>query len=260
MYITIDIGGTNTRIAGVADLVKPIFVTEPIRRRNSTSYEEDITSIIEDARKLGGSNIKAVGVGIVGTMNKERTRSLHSKNNAHWNDKPFVEDLKRTLNCPVYADNDGVVAALGEAYYGSVKTDFAYVIWGTGIGGAMVVHDEQGVPAVDKLDWGKYFGKWEYACGGKELALTYGKQPEDLTEQEWHDVIEKFGAQAARFVKTVQPQAIVFGGGLAVRHKQELEALSSKLGVACHVTGFDGDSGLYGGLALIREFMPQANV
>jgi hypothetical protein len=253
IYIAIDIGGTNTRIAGVADLDNPSFVSEPIRRRNSTNYEEDIAFIIEATRKIGGNDIKAVGVGVVGTMNKDRTRSLHSKNNAHWNDKPFVEDINRALSCPVFADNDGVVAALGEAYYGYAKNDFAYVIWGTGIGGAMVVHNEQGIPFVRKLDWGKYFGKWEYACGGKELAITYGKRPEELSDMEWQTILQKFGDQARRFATLAAPQAIIFGGSLSVRHRTELEALSGDLGLACKVTSFGSDSGLYGGLALIKN-------
>lgn len=252
MYIAVDIGGTNTRIAAVSDLAKPVFIGEPLRRRNSVDYTDDLTFIIDAARKLGGDNIAGIGVGIVGTMNKDRTRSLHSKNNAHWNNKPFVADLNRELGCPVVADNDGVVAALGEAYYGKVKGDFAYIIWGTGIGGALVIHDAAGKPSVEKLDWGKYFGKWEYDCGGKELATTYGMQPEDLSDDEWRTVIEKFTKRAQQFAKVVQPKAIVFGGGLNVRHKAEVEALSAALGISCTVTQFDGDSGLYGGLALIR--------
>jgi hypothetical protein len=253
MYIAVDIGGTNTRVATVQSLSQPVFIGEPIRRRNSTDYEADIAFIIDAARKLGGDTVAGIGVGIVGTMDKARTRSLHSKNNAHWNNKPFVDRLAAEFGCPVVADNDGVVAALGEAYYGSVKSDFAYVIWGTGIGGALVVHDQHGTPTVEKLDWGKYFGKWEYDCGGKELALTYGKQPEDLTDNEWQTVIDKFRKRAVAFARVIQPKAIVFGGGLSVRHKEELEAMADVLGVPCHVTKFDGDSGLYGGLALIRS-------
>lgn len=257
-YLTVDIGGTNTRIAVTDDLARPVFASEPLRRRNSTDYADDLAFIVDAARKLAGDDITAVGVGVVGTLDKDRTRSLHSKNNAHWNNKPFVTDLSHELGCPVVADNDGVVAALGEAYYGAIKSDFAYVIWGTGIGGAMVVHDSSGTPFVEKLDWGKYFGKWEYDCGGKELAVTYNRQPEELTDEEWHMVTDKFAKRAQQFAKAVQPKAIVFGGGLSVRHKAELEALSAVPGIPCTVTQFDGDSGLYGGLALIRvELVPR---
>lgn len=256
-YITVDIGGTNTRVAAVSSLKEPVFIGEPIRRRNSTDYADDLAFIVDTARKLAGDDITAMGVGVVGTLDQARTRSLHSKNNAHWNNKPFVAELSRELNCPVVADNDGVVAALGEAYYGVVKSDFAYVIWGTGIGGAMVVHDSNGTPFVEKLDWSKYFGKWEYDCGGKELAVTYGKQPEELTDNEWGVVKDNFSKRAQQFAKTVQPGAIVFGGGLSVKHKAALEALSTVLGIPCTVTQFDGDSGLYGGLALIRARLPR---
>lgn len=254
-YITVDIGGTNTRIAGAANLDNPVFAGEPIRRRNSTDYEADIAAIIEAARQIGGSDIKGVGIGIVGDLNKERTVVLSARNNGHWNGKPFVEELSQALHCPVVAENDAVAAALGEAYYGEVKSDFAYVIWGTGIGGAMVVHDQQHKPSVNKLDWNKHFSEWEYACGGKELAQTYGKQPEELSDTNWQAILTKFSDHAKHFVELAKPQAIVFGGGLSVRHKAELENLSSALALPCKVTGFDGDSGLYGGLALIRTVL-----
>ena len=157
------------------------------------------------------------------------------------------------MHCPVVAENDAVAAALGEAYYGAVKSDFVYVIWGTGIGGVMVSHDQNGKPGIDKLNWNKHFSDWEHACGGKELAVAYGKSPEELSDADWQDILKKFGTHAEQLAKLVKPLTIVFGGGLSVRHKAELIALSGTLGTRCSVTDFDGDSGLYGGLALIKQ-------
>lgn len=253
MYISVDIGGTNTRVVGAYDLGKATFVSTPLRRRNSTSYEDDITFIVNSAREIGDNDLEAVGIGLVGELSEDKTTSVHSKNNGHWNGKTFAHDLSRELNCPVFAENDGVAAALGEAYYGAVKSDFDYVIWGTGIGGATVIHDASGRPGATMLDWHKYFRDWEYACGGSELANLYGKQPEALSNAEWQKVLSDFKRHLCNFVSAVNPKAVVFGGGLSVRHAKELKLFSEQLQVPCHVTTFDGDSGLYGGFAIIRH-------
>jgi predicted NBD/HSP70 family sugar kinase len=129
---------------------------------------------------------------LVGELSEDKEISVHSKNNGHWDGKAFARDISRELGCPVFAENDGAAAALGEAYYGTVKTDFAYIIWGTGIGGATVIRDQSGKPNATILDWHQFFGDWEYACGGSELENLYGRRPEELSDTEWQKVLRDF--------------------------------------------------------------------
>src|SRR5690606_3646864 len=122
----------------------------------TNSYENDLDFIIEASKKLAGRTaIKAVGIGAPGTPTPDRLRINTAKNIPHWNDKPLVEPTSEALDCPVYFDNDAVTAGLGEAYYGNgAGTDFHYLIWGTGIGGADIRYDDTGdVVHASKLHW-----------------------------------------------------------------------------------------------------------
>lgn len=256
MYIAVDVGGTNTRVVGSQSLDKPIFVGEPVRRRNSKDYDADLAFIVEAARNIGGDSIDALGIGVVGTLNDSKTSIVTSNNNPEWISKPFVAELRRQLGCPVFAENDAVAAGLGEAQYSETTGDFAYIVWGTGVGGLVIEH-KGSVLHVNDINspyerWKYYFGEWEQDCGGSKLAMTHKKQPEDFTNTEWAAVFTKFTQHAEVFVGMMRPKAIVFAGGLSIRHKQELAALSDVLGIPCRASSFDNDSGLYGGFALIK--------
>lgn len=252
MFIAVDIGGTNIRVAGSASLEKPTLLGRVARRNNNADYDADIAFIVESARHIGGSNIQAVGVGIVGSLNDQGTELRSAHNRPHWNSKPFVADIQARLDCDVIADNDGVAAALAEAYYDVKQSNFAYVIWGTGIGGAIVTTND-GEPIVKQLDWAVHFKEWENRCGGRMLATLYGKPTENLSDEEWREVIRVFTQEAQDFIAKTHTRSLVFGGGLSVRHRKELEKLADALRIPVAITRFSEDGGLYGGLALIKR-------
>lgn len=255
MYISIDVGGTNTRVAGIAELDSPVFVTDPIRRPNSHNYADDLRFMINAALQIAdGRPIAAVGIGTPGTPNADYTEiAADAPNFSSWLNRPLVAPLSQELSCPVYYDNDAIAAALGEAYYGPTKEDFDYVIWGTGIGGADVRHaDTGGRITVSKKPWAATFEAWEADCGGGMLK-RHGKDPRTMNDTEWETVAEHFGRHLGLYVERHHPQAIVFGGGLAVRRTQLLLGLADVAGVPLAVTNFGSDSGLMGGFGLIQH-------
>lgn len=253
MFITVDIGGTNIRVAGSASLDVPVLLGKVVRRGNAADYDADIAFIVESARGIGGDNIHDVGVSVVGSLNDDRTGLRSAQNRPHWNDKLFVADIARALNCSAVADNDGVAAALAEAYYDVHQSNFAYIIWGTGVGGALVVSREDNVSDVKELDWVTHFQAWENSCGGKRLAEIYGRPTESLSNAEWQEVLKVFTQEVQGFVNKMHVHSLVFGGGLSVRHRKALEKLKDILHIPVAVTRFNEDGGLYGGLALIKR-------
>jgi predicted NBD/HSP70 family sugar kinase len=254
MFISIDVGGTNTRVVGADNLATPAFLGEPIRRQNTQNFEQDITFIIQTAQNIAGDEqIDAVGIGAAGTPNREKTGVATARNLISWVGKPLVASLSHGLGgCPVYYETDVTAAGLGEAYYGPTEGDFDYITWGTGIGGAAIRYTD-GSPTASVLNWRTHFEGWIADVGGAELAQRYGKAPESFTDAEWSDVTGDFRRHLKDYIETIAPQAIVFGGGLAVRHQVVIEDIGSEIDSHLHVTSFGNDSGLVGGFGLVRH-------
>lgn len=253
MFITIDVGGTNIRVAGALDLENPTFVGEPIRRKNTHNFDDDIQFIIDAARKIAGDQpITAAAICVPGFLNKENTKITFAANLPDLIDKPLVQSLSEKLGCPVFCRTDVAVGILGEAYYGPTRRDFTYVIWGTGLGGG-TVHYKNSQPEITPIDWYENFEAWEADCGGRALAGAFGKPSEELTEPEWQGVVKKFHQHLARFIETNKPSTIIFGGGLAYRHETALREAGQKHGIEIKVATFGQDSGLIGGFGLIKS-------
>jgi predicted NBD/HSP70 family sugar kinase len=255
MYISIDMGGTNTRIAGAHDIDNPTFIGQPVRHRNSQTYEADLQFMIDTIQEVaGGERIAAIGIGTPGTPNSDRTQIASAIHIPYWENKPLVEPLANSFGCPVYYHNDAVVAGLGEAYYGSrPQHDFHYLIWGTGIGGAAIQHLERGGLAATKLIWKTHFQAWSADCAGAEVTKRFSKSPENFSEAEWATVLKACERHLLSYIETHQPPAVIFGGGLAVRHRQMLLGLNQTSSTPIGLTSFDEDSGIMGGFGLIRH-------
>lgn len=254
MYISIDVGGTNIRVAGASDLSEPIFSKAPLRRKSTHDFEDDMAFIVQDAYDIAGKEpIEAVGISAPGMANEDKTAIQSAQNLASWNSKPLVASLQEGLHALVFYDSDEPVAALGEAYYGSTAGDFDYLIWGTGIGGARVEWGDQ--PRATQLNWQSYFAKWEDDNGGAKLMEKFRKSPETFTDTEWEIVTESFKRHLRNHIATHRPKTIVFGGGLAVKHALMIKTLGRDLGTQINVTQFGEDSGLMGGFGLIRHLI-----
>jgi predicted NBD/HSP70 family sugar kinase len=254
MFISIDAGGTNTRVAGSGELVDPCFVDAPLRRRNSHDFEGDLAFMVEAALRIAdGEQIDAVGISTPGALNETKTELRAAKNLTGWVGKPLVASLSEGLdNCPVFYDDDVVAGSLGEAYFGDTEDDFDYIIWGTGIGGGAVRH-EGSTPTVSVLNWRTYFAAWEADSGGAELGKKFGKAPEEFASADWDVVTGDFKRHLTNHVESCRPPVVIFGGGLAVRHAGLIADMGRDLGARIDVTQFGNNSGLMGGFGLIRH-------
>jgi len=254
--ISVDLGGTNTRLALATNLENPSFNDEIVRRLNIHDYDDDLAFIIDTAKSLANGNpIDALGIGVPGRVNDEKTDMVASNNLPEWANKNFAIDLATALECPVYMDNDGVASSLGEAYYGNTKSDFHYLIWGTGISCVHVSFDQDGNVTTNyaRRNHHNLFEQWENECGGAGLLRIYGKPGEQLTAEDWTKVNANFVRHLRQYIIDTKPPAIVFGGGLAVHHTETITNYADAMGVPIQITQHGGQSGLFGGLGLIRR-------
>ena len=135
MYISIDVGGTNIRIALV-----DLSGKESIVRLESHRVPQDYSTGIEElsghiAALSEGQDIQGIGACFPGIID-ENDMVTTANNLPDWAMKPIKETLQERFNVPVKLVHDVQGAAIGEALFGAAigRDRFVYFIWGTGLG------------------------------------------------------------------------------------------------------------------------------
>ena len=249
MQIGIDLGATKIESVLLDENGK-----EHLREREKSpqDYPNTLTSIKNIVNKIEKKFSKKFNVGVChpGSIPND-TGLLKNANNSPWmNNKPFQKDISNLLDRTIYCENDANCFALSEAKDGSAshyKIVFG-VILGSGCGGGLIV-DKKIISGINNLsgEWGHnplpYYGvnedinvlqgtstpkiSIEKFISGKGLETLYleshkkklstkeifSKKEENL------EFIENFLNRLARslsfLINTVDPDAIVFGGGVS---------------------------------------------
>jgi hypothetical protein len=217
---------------------------------NTHHFEDDFSQIVQEARGIS-KDFQGIGIGILGELDEKKTATFNTNNLIEWEGKPILESFQKEFNCPVIMENDAVVAALGEIFFGGLKEkEFVYITWGTGIGGAWIrkVGDHM---EVSQLPWANYLKSWEVRCGGANIKRKYGKPPEKLMEEEWKVVMKDFFEELIKFTKKLRTKIIVSGGGITNKQASRLESLKTKQ-PKIKISRLGEDTGLYGAFGLLK--------
>jgi predicted NBD/HSP70 family sugar kinase len=134
LTIGVDVGGTNVRAARIgpdgqlAGLLK-------VRTDSMPSVPDVVEALI---RRLMSDDVVAVGVGIPGRLDRDRSKVL-SAGFVNVAGIPLGEVLSARIGRPVVMDNDAHMALAGELAVGAAKDvdDVVMFTVGTGIGGAV---------------------------------------------------------------------------------------------------------------------------
>lgn len=249
MYLGIDIGATRIRLASM-DCLENQKIENKTKFLNTHRFENDFFQIVQKAGGIS-EDFQGIGIGIPGDLDEKKTTTFNTNNLVEWEGKPILESFKKEFNCPVIMENDAVTAALGEALYSGLKGKcFAYITWGTGIGGAWI-RKVDGHMEVSQLTWADYLKSWEIRCGGVSIKRKYERSPEKLTEEEWRIVMKDFSNELIKFTEKLKTEIIVFGGGITNKQAHRLESLKTKLPVI-RISRLGEDTGLYGAFGLLR--------
>jgi glucokinase len=147
LAIGVDIGGTSIKFA-VVDLDKGKTLKDTSCPTPNAPADEIAALVARYINVLVHSypDIAAVGMGVPGAMNPERTLVQYPPNFTHWTTEPFAEMVAAKLVTidTVKMDNDAKCAARAEMHFGSAKNEkfFLNVTLGTGVGGAIVSDGE----------------------------------------------------------------------------------------------------------------------
>jgi len=141
--IGLDVGGTSMKAAVIDE--RGIVHARGIRLTGSEAGPQAILAriveLIHDLRAHAAIPIDAVGIGVPGLLDAERGISVHSPN-LHWRQVDLRTPLSRSLDLPLFFENDLRVATLGEWTFGAGRGSdhLVFMPIGTGLGVGIITH------------------------------------------------------------------------------------------------------------------------
>lgn len=254
--VTVDIGGTNTRVALINEEYKilersafPTDSNDP--RANVSKIKEAISSFQKE--------IVGIGVSCPGPLDLINGVVLTPPNLPGWHNFELSKVMEEVIGVPTVLENDGNLACLGESIAGAGKGKrfIQYFTVSTGIGGGYVIDGEIYIgshglaqevanvilepkgPKVGRLQEGSL----ESLCSGTAItarAKSFGLNVEhagdvnDLAlagnyyaQMIMNDAIEYLGNTVATVYGFLDPDLVVLGGGVALKVDGLVEAVEN---------------------------------
>lgn len=151
--IGIDLGGTNLKAAIVDQQAKIVKVqSRPTPDTHGVKdIVNEIVNLVETLKSeasIQPSDLQGVGIGTPGPLDIKNGRIVRSVNFPDFQDVPLRDLIQKKLNVPVFLDNDGNVAALGEYWAESVDGEdssnlndsLVMLTLGTGVGAGVILN------------------------------------------------------------------------------------------------------------------------
>jgi len=250
----IDLGGTKMEgvVLPFKGSIEPLARLR-LPTESEKGYQHIVSQLAQLRINLEqASGVKASRIGICTPGTVDPKSGLHKNSNTTClNGKTFRTDLEAAMGIPVAMANDANCFALAEATLGAVKQfvpDAKVVfgiIMGTGVGGGLVINgqvlngahgitgewghnflDESGGPCycgksgcVEKVIAGPSLERYYFQKSGKEKKLqeivnSYQAENDSFATETMQRLIHFFGLAVSVLINTIDPDAIVIGGGV----------------------------------------------
>lgn len=143
--VGVDIGGTTIK-AGIVSVGGSIVYQNKfptLAEQGPSVVVRQINEAVLDALKhTDGQTVSAIGVGCPGVVDDEGVVKA-PPNFVNWDEVPLKRELAMLFPGTVIGvENDANAAAIAESKFGAgvVYPNFLFVIWGTGVGGGIILH------------------------------------------------------------------------------------------------------------------------
>ncbi|MFC1755847.1 ROK family protein [Patescibacteria group bacterium] len=276
MYISIDLGGTNTRIASSKDLIE---ILDVIKVKTEQDVELERNIIDSSIKKLcDGEEIEGLCIGVPGLIDKEK-KIFEKIPNIPAFDNISFEDFIGNISSldSTIIENDASLAGLGEAVRGAGKNYnvVAYLTLSTGVGGVRISgkkldpyqgHSEPGHMVIE--EGGKVCEHCHQAgclsayTSGKSFEKNYGTSSSECTDQDiWNEYANKLSLGLINIMADWGPEVIVLGGSISNKFEEYfkkplLEELKKQdfFEIPPIVKSeLDDNSGIYGGFEALKQ-------
>ena len=103
--------------------------------------QKSIAEVLTYAKK---GKLRGIGIGSPGIVHQEKGIVFDPPNIKGWHRVALSEEIRKVFKVDVKVENDANVAAIAEAKFGAGKRypNFLFVIWGTGVGGGIILDGE----------------------------------------------------------------------------------------------------------------------
>ena len=277
-YALFDIGGTKTRVAISQDLKS---FSEKLKFDTPPKFTDGIAAIHEAISSLTSDPIEALGGGIRGPLNGDKTGIIREDVLTDWIEQPLALALGKPYNAPVFLENDTAVVVLGEAHFGAGKGGkiVVYHTVSTGVGGVKIENgklDQASIgfePGHQILDIDRsVFGggtihTLENLVSGSALEKRRGVKPYEISQSDpvWPELASYLALGLRNTIVYWSPDTIVLGGSMIIGDprimlediKRETAKVVEGLVPCPRIVDatLSDEGGLYGAMVVIEQRM-----
>lgn len=226
--ISIDLGGTNIRVAKVCNNTI-VSIKKETCKAQGTEQEilQQIQTMIDE---LIDCDVTTIGFGIPSIVDTEKGIAYNLVNIPSWKEVHLRTYFENQYHVPVKVDNDVNCFVLGEQRFGSLKgfKDVVGITLGTGVGAGIIINKQlyrglkTGAGEIGCLPYlddcyetycsSGFFSK--HNTTGEQL-FKEAKNSNIAAKRLWEEYGYHLGKLLQVVFYTYAPQAIVIGGGLS---------------------------------------------
>lgn len=234
-YLAIDVGASKTLFA-VFDSAGQIICECKIP--TDPDYKQFLADIAQNLKSsMSQFKFSYCCCAVPGKLDLQNGVAL-AFGNEDWRNVPIKKDLEDLLpGVKVLIHNDAKLAALSETKLLQKKYEkVLYLTISTGIGGGVITNDTIAAD-YDDFEPGQmifeYQGQnrqWEDFASGRAFKEKYGKRAADVDDPAvWQEYSKTLAAGFENLLATVQPDAVIIGGGVGAHFEKFQHFLEQEL-------------------------------
>jgi glucokinase len=238
--VSVDLGGTNTRVA----IVDPDGAIRDRDVEPTTWMDEHPGNLIDLIQRIADTaDVDRAVIGVPGRVDHTTGRLEFAPNlPVHWATHLTEAELGEGIGMPVALANDADLAAIGEHRFGAGRgtMDMVYVTMSTGVGGGVIVggkllHARRSLAEVGHMTIDRHAPEgsrtFEGSASGTAMNRMAAERGMTLRGRDlvdavragdhdavgvWNEVVTAAGFGIANLAHLFSPELIVIGGGLGL--------------------------------------------
>jgi predicted NBD/HSP70 family sugar kinase len=235
MYLGIDVGATKTLFAVFSPDGEMVCES---KIKTSRDYKQFIDDVADSFDKLKRFKFSHVCCAIPGRIDFEKGMGLDF-GNLPWENVTIHKDLEAIMpKARIMLHNDAKLGGLSESLLLQEKyRKVLYLTISTGIGGGVIIDNvidpdyvnfEPGQMVFERNGQNQ---QWEDFASGKALKNRYGKMASEIDDPAiWKEYVKTLTTGLENLLATVQPDAVIIGGGVGAHFEKFKPYLEEELG------------------------------